>query len=930
MPVSLGSMGLRSPRRRLQIESLEMRLPLTAQLAVDGNVAPVAAAHVAAVGDDFYFSTSNGSETQIRRFDGSTLSTVAEHRLYSKSGHAELGFLVEVSNGVMYGFTSPFFEEDIAAATFEIWHVSAGNAPQFVRELPVMSAFGTFQPPTDATAVGGNLLLRDASSRYQLINPTGSTIATWSAPIEGNCGNPIYSPVHADGSGVTIEAAYNCSSFLSPLFAHTDGRQLSEVELHPSSLYLPNGTQVTSVFTRESQADELTFETIAGRESVKVDGKLVKSEALTRFGEDLVFFAGDDGTSGREPWITDGTVQGTRMLHNVSASGSSDPQVVGQTPQGLLFSAFSEARGVELWITDGTPQGTSLLRDIVPGPASSNPINVMASLESTDQPLNVQLDNVFFWVQGTGGNRELWATDGTMAGTERITDIVMSATAEVTAVSHLIDGTTALGFSDVEDDLLAWISDGTAQGTKKIDSLPAVGRIEEFATSRANSHVVAIRLASNEIWSIHRRTDQSVRFWSEAISYQTTGFHPKNISALGDRVLFTTDEGAKSRVWIWDPASTQLFSPGIIAIGSKMTIRVLSPDTAIFTEFNIVRVLHHEKLAALGTQLLRQHEAAGGHSYLLSSSNKLTIVDADLQQTRPAEAILHLTVNDDALFALNEVGAIVRYDGKVSLPLSGPLFESNAKLYPRSSGSLWVVEEDKIHRFDIATGRIGRTWFAGEVVEDVVVNEAGRLFWRSVSGRSLKTITGNQIIDLMSTRDIVEIEETTVVGNRIFFVGVNPRQKRSLWTSNGTEFGSRRLALIPGLENLTTDGQKLYFTGEHSIWESDGTIVGTRPASMIQSEQINATADRLQVIGKDLYFSASDGRHGKELFFTSLAGNRFKPGDVDRDGKVNFTDFLILSNHFGASAEQMPNADFNDDGQIGFTDFLLFSSNFDS
>lgn len=41
------------------------------------------------------------------------------------------------------------------------------------------------------------------------------------------------------------------------------------------------------------------------------------------------------------------------------------------TPQGLVFQAGDAAHGVEPWITDGTVSGTKLLADVVPGPGSS-------------------------------------------------------------------------------------------------------------------------------------------------------------------------------------------------------------------------------------------------------------------------------------------------------------------------------------------------------------------------------------------------------------------------------------------------------------------------------------------------------------------------------------------------------------------------------
>ena len=52
-----------------------------------------------------------------------------------------------------------------------------------------------------------------------------------------------------------------------------------------------------------------------------------------------------------------------------------------------------------------------------------------------------------------------------------------------------------------------------------------------------------------------------------------------------------------------------------------------------------------------------------------------------------------------------------------------------------------------------------------------------------------------------------------------------------------------------------------------------------------------------------------------------------KEGDTNADGEVNFSDFLIISRHFGSSGD-WDRGDFDDDGRITFSDFLAMSKNF--
>jgi hypothetical protein len=51
-------------------------------------------------------------------------------------------------------------------------------------------------------------------------------------------------------------------------------------------------------------------------------------------------------------------------------------------------------------------------------------------------------------------------------------------------------------------------------------------------------------------------------------------------------------------------------------------------------------------------------------------------------------------------------------------------------------------------------------------------------------------------------------------------------------------------------------------------------------------------------------------------------------GDIDGDGTVGFSDFLILSASFGQDVEPGTNGDLDGNGNVGFPDFLALSANF--
>src|SRR5690606_15515646 len=90
-----------------------------------------------------------------------------------------------------------------------------------------------------------------------------------------------------------------------------------------------------------------------------------------------VFFRANDGTNGNELWSTDGTAAGTQLVKNINP-GAQDGLHFSRVhftvfQNKMLFTANDGASGRELWITDGTAAGTQLLSDINMGPQESIP-----------------------------------------------------------------------------------------------------------------------------------------------------------------------------------------------------------------------------------------------------------------------------------------------------------------------------------------------------------------------------------------------------------------------------------------------------------------------------------------------------------------------------------------------------------------------------
>ncbi|MGD8930642.1 MAG: hypothetical protein PVI22_16890 [Lysobacterales bacterium] len=135
---------------------------------------------------------------------------------------------------------------------------------------------------------------------------------------------------------------------------------------------------------------------------------------LTPFkGKDLAVFIAEDPVAGREPWVTDGTAAGTFRLADINP-GSADSNT--QTDDGynkcftqvgdlMFFAADDGTTGRELWVTDGTPAGTRFVKEIYDGPGGGYSGQAAA--------FNGLL---YFAAPGIG----LWSSDGTTDGTQPV------------------------------------------------------------------------------------------------------------------------------------------------------------------------------------------------------------------------------------------------------------------------------------------------------------------------------------------------------------------------------------------------------------------------------------------------------------------------------------------------------------------------------
>jgi ELWxxDGT repeat protein len=135
-----------------------------------------------------------------------------------------------------------------------------------------------------------------------------------------------------------------------------------------------------------------------------------------------------------------------------------------------VFTADDVVHGRELWVTDGTEVGTRMLVDLRAG-ASSSSISLLTSLGG----------RAIFQVSSVDAG--LYSTDGTEAGTFKISSVTLNSSVTV------IDGRAYFANSTTGD---LYQTDGTIAGTRSIDLIPPgeVGALSAFSHTQGKIYAV--------------------------------------------------------------------------------------------------------------------------------------------------------------------------------------------------------------------------------------------------------------------------------------------------------------------------------------------------------------------------------------------------------------------------------------------------------
>lgn len=573
-----------------------------------------------------------------------------------------------------------------------------------------------------------------------------------------------------------------------------------------------------------------------------------KPDSLVATSTRLFFMTRDNAGTESALYVTDGTAAGTSRLEDFKARKGKGPLSMTALGSTLYFTAYTEDSGIELWTSDGTkatrigtnvfsgdkptdptPRSFTVLGDTLyfvataPGTGLSieNPplptlwktqgdvattVPVGADLKATrgskPAPFASWNGSLYFTTFEPEAAAKLWRTDGTVAGTQSLVDILPSevdSSILESGVSDLTPLNGALYFaalpSSVEGYQL-WKTDGTPAptGTTRVTSrvrlTPVAGAPIELA-----AHGGFLFFAGNdstglgfELWKSDG-TDSGTTLVKD-IAEKSAASQPSQFTSMGGALYFLARDGSGGRE-LWKTDGT-----------GAGTVRVadIRDSLGYASVLNIAGVVG-------GSLYFVANEAGTGIELWKTDGTSTTRV----KDIAPGAA-------DSGPSAFAVLGGVLYFSANDGV--------SGAELW-KTDGS----ETGTVRVRDIRSGNGSSSPQALTALGDTLYFTAED----DASGRELWKTNGTEA-GTVRVRDILPGTAGGVLAGSLF---VLPTEKLVLFAANDGVSGTE-------------------------LWRSNGTEAGTFVLHDIAPWQLGSDPAGFTFYEDSIAFSASDGRHGRE------------------------------------------------------------------
>ncbi len=538
-----------------------------------------------------WFVGQDGRGREVYSSDGTAAGTQLLVDLVPGSGSASPGDLVAAGARLYFTATENGFGKELYVTdgtstgtqrVLDIYPGAIGSFPRYLTAMGNLLVFeagdtmhGTEPWRSDGTAAGtfllGDLVAGTASSQALSFTAAGPGLLYFCA--QGPNGRTLW---RTDGSSAGTNAVqpnvYNLDHLTVANGAAVFAAQTANTG---AQLWVSNGTGAGTQpvpgspppqFTRPFAAGVLftAYVGSVGRELFFCDGvttSLVRDigvdyessplDNLTALGSSLFF--SPTFSTGWLPWITDGTANGTLML----SQGLGNPMQPVSWRNEVWFTASTPATSFELCHSNGGSGGTAVAFDLVAGTGTPTIRDLL--------PTTARL----FFTAAIGNGRELWSTDGTLAGCHELD--LRAGTASGAPQGMIAFGDRCVFSAD--DGVIGrepWISDGSSSGTFPLADLTPGGagsspasfaRLGDRVFFAATLPGVGRELCSSD------GTSAGTGLFADLLSGASSS-SPHNLVGCGNLLFFTAEQ-----------QGTKLFvSDGTVA--GTGVVRDISPSIA--------------------------------------------------------------------------------------------------------------------------------------------------------------------------------------------------------------------------------------------------------------------------------------------------------------------------------------------------------------
>ena len=553
-----------------------------------------------------------------------------------------------------------------------------------------------------------------------------------------------------------------------------------------------------------------------------------------------------------------GTVGQAELVKDIqNMNGWSAPSRYVPVGDAFYFDAREADQSIHWWRSEGTAETTTMVEELVPGPEGSN-FTILTALDDTQFILFTSQQNAY----------SLWVSDGTAAGTTKLGQFEGGFYNPYTSTEVVrLDGVLYLYFAE-----MFLRTDGTEAGTERVTEMPLTD--QRLGAFNGWLYFAAQGPNGSELYRINNATPGPalvIDMCPEGVNCgnQPGNANPGGFAAGANRLYFVASSPEQGRA-IWSTTGTEQS----VTLVADFSTDLNGPDG-------------YGGLTPVGSGLyfVGSDGLTGGELWYTLGTPQSTHQVADLAPGPSDGGIGEMIVQGSTLFLTARPVFPGPYN---LYKTNGSGLEKLNDAYSYASGFIRVGNEIFFFAYTPLSGKeeLWKITESGDLTRVTSVTPfyfmVSRAAWKGnllfTAGDSIHgyepwmsngTAEGTKMLADIRTEanyDGVYSDSTKVMAvykGNLYFEGQRGLNENGLWRSDGTEIGTEHVAPINDYiewyskSQMTVSNDLLYFSANSQLWRTDGTEQGTLQIPDIYTDQMISAGDRLFFNGSNMAVSKS-------------------------------------------------------------------------